>query len=74
MCEQGMQVKKDIWIGRKIQITHCIGFGKIFGNATDGSIHEVIEPPGLYKNDHTGVWIMGVKEKICILTNEFNFV
>lgn len=63
--------RKPIAIPKKVKVTFCNALGNIFGNLTPNSIHEVIEPPFAYKNDHTGVWVMGVGEKVKLLTSEF---
>lgn len=63
---------KTISVLKKIKITHCTAQGKIFENIIDGSIHEVVTPPKNYKNDHTGVWVMGNGEPVKILTEEFD--
>lgn len=54
-----------------IRIIRCGASGKAFGNLTPGSIHDICIPPGAYKNDHTGVWVMGVGEPVKLLTGEF---
>lgn len=61
-------------IPQKIQITICGGFGKQFSNLTPNSIHDVVEPPAPYKNDSSGVWVMGVGEPVKVLHNEFKKV
>lgn len=58
-------------VAKKVRVTFCSAHGKIFGNLTPGSEHEVVTPPGDYKNDHTGVWVMGIGEPVKLLSNEF---
>lgn len=55
----------------KVKVTKCTAVGSRFLNLLPGSIHEVIAPPEGYKNDHTGVWVMGVGEPVKLLPNEF---
>lgn len=55
----------------KIKIVHCNAFGTQFANVTPCSVHTVVEPPLGYHNDSTGVWIMGVGEKVRVLPAEF---
>lgn len=58
----------------EIQIKKVHAFGPAFKNLSPGSNHIVIEPPKGYKNDHTGVWIMGVGEPVKVLSDEFTIV
>lgn len=58
-------------IPEKVKITHCNAQGGAFANLIPGSEHEVVIPPKGYKNDHTGVWVMGVGEPVKLLSNEF---
>lgn len=62
---------KPIEIPEKVKVTNCTASGKSFGNLTPNSIHQVVTPPSGYKNDHTGVWVMGVGEPVKLLSNEF---
>ena len=55
----------------KIKIKHCTAFGRQFENLTDGSIHEIIEPPA-GENSNRGWWVMGVGEPVLVLTYEAN--
>jgi hypothetical protein len=58
----------------KVKITHCQGFGELFNNIKDGSIHEVIPCPKIFKRtDHRnkGVWVMGVGEPVKVLSGEY---
>jgi hypothetical protein len=64
-CDNSYQIPKSI------KIIKCGAFGKQFRNIVRGTIHEVIEPPKGYRNDGTGVWVMGVSEPVKILTSEF---
>lgn len=63
--------KSKVELPDKIKITLCTASGRQFGNLVTGSIHEVVTPPDGYKNDHTGVWVMGVDEPVKVLSNEF---
>ncbi len=58
-------------IPKKVKVTRCTANGKAFSNLTPHSIHEVVEPPKGYKNDLSGVWVMGVGEPVKLLNNEF---
>jgi hypothetical protein len=62
---------KPVIISQKVKVTHCRASGPQFSNLTPNSIHEVVEPPHPYKNDHTGVWVMGIGEPVKLLTVEF---
>lgn len=62
---------EPIEIPEKVKVTNCTASGKAFGNLTPNSIHEIVAPPSGYKNDHTGVWVMGVGEPVKLLSNEF---
>lgn len=46
--------------------------GRAFANLTEGSEHEVVEPPKAYKdkypNGEGSVWVMGVGEPVRIFT------
>lgn len=55
----------------RIRITNCTAQGKSFENLKPNTEHSIITPPEGYKNDHTGVWVMGVGEPVKILTSEF---
>ena len=67
LCPKSVQFN----VPEKVQVTRCTANGGAFENLTPGSVHVVIEPPIGYKNDHTGVWVMGVGEPVRLLTNEF---
>ena len=54
-----------------VKVTFCNAHGRVFENITPNSIHAVVEPPKGYKNDHTGVWVMGVGEPVKLITGEF---
>jgi len=58
-------------IPEKIRITYCTAQGKQFENLTPDSIHQIVTPPENYKNDHTGVWVMGIGEPVKVLPEEF---
>jgi hypothetical protein len=58
-------------IPKKIEVINCRAVGKAFKNLEPGTIHDVVTPPTGYKNDHTGVWVMGVSEPVKLLTGEF---
>jgi len=58
-----------------IKITNCKAIGKAFSNLLPDSIHLIIPPPieykDKYKNDYSGVWVMGVGEPVRVLKEEF---
>lgn len=62
---------EPIEIPRTVKVIHCTASGKVFSNLIPDSIHSVVTPPSPYKNDHTGVWVMGVGEPVKLLSNEF---
>lgn len=63
--------RKEPEIPNKIRITRCYAHGKMFANLTSGSEHEIVDPPSPEKNDHKGVWVMGVGEPVKVLNDEF---
>ncbi len=58
-------------VATMVRVTHCNAIGEIFSNLTPDSVHDVIDPPTGYKNDHTGVWVMGVGEPCKLVSGEF---
>lgn len=64
----------DFIIPVKVKVIFCTATGGAFKNAIPNSEHLVTTPPEGYKNDHTGVWIMGVDEPIKLLANEFEVI
>lgn len=58
----------------EIKIDFCHANGPQFRNLRPGSIHRVVTPPDGYKNDHTGMWVMGVGEPVKVLTEEFSVI
>jgi transcription elongation factor Elf1 len=61
-------------IPKRIKITHCDACGIQFANILPQSEYDVVTPPEGYKNDHTGVWVMGIGEPVKILSNEFTII
>lgn len=59
---------------KRIKVTFCTANGKAFSNLTPHSEHDIVTPPEGYKNDHTGVWVMGVGEPVKLLSDEFTFI
>lgn len=53
----------------KIKITHCTACTPEFENITDGSIHEVIEPPR-WETDCSGWWVYGVNQPVLVFFSE----
>lgn len=62
---------ESIKLSEKIKVTRCTANGKKFLNLLPNTIHEVVTPPDGYKNDLTGVWVMGIGEPVKLLSNEF---
>lgn len=62
---------EPIEIPIKVKVTRCNAYGKVFSNLLPGSEHDVLTPPTGYKNDHEGVWVMGVGEPVKLLPGEF---
>lgn len=54
----------------QIKIIHTNAFGKQFENLTDGSIHDIIDPPEGYTRER-GEWVMGVSEPVLVFYSEF---
>lgn len=67
LCPNASAIK----IPQKIKVIYCNAKGKAFSNLIPNSEHEVVSPPDGYKNDHTGVWVMGVGEPVKLLSEEF---
>ena len=65
---------KTIELPKQVKVTQCSAYGKVFANLTPNSIHDIIAPPNSYKNDHTGVWVMGIGEPVKLVTGEFSKV
>lgn len=61
----------DPVIPTEIEIVFCSAYGEKFKNLIPGSKHKVVTPPDGYKNDRTGVWVMGIGEPVRVLTREF---
>lgn len=62
---------EEIKLPEKVKVIRCTANGKAFSNLLPNTIHEIVTPPNGYKNDHTGVWVMGVGEPVKLLTSEF---
>ena len=60
--------------GKKVKILKCMAYGPQFANLEPGTIHTVVQPPGDYKNDSSGVWVDGIGEPVKVLANEFIYV
>lgn len=65
---------KPIEIPKKIKVIRCLASGAPFKNLLPNSEHEVVTPPTGYKNDHTGVWVMGVGEPVKLLSDEYEII
>ncbi|KAF0198452.1 MAG: hypothetical protein FD170_3998 [Bacteroidetes bacterium] len=62
----------EFTVPKRIKITKCLAHGKQFANVViPGSEHDVVSPPDMYVNDRTGVWVMGIGEKVKILRGEY---
>jgi len=66
-CPKALPVE----LPKKVKVTQCTAQGKAFANLIPESVHEVVIPPYNYKNDHTGVWVMGVGEPVKLMPNEY---
>lgn len=62
---------EEFEVPKKVTVVKCTANGKRFENLIPNSIHETVTPPIGYKNDHTGVWVMGVGEPVKLLSYEF---
>lgn len=58
-------------VPKRIKIKYCQACGPQFKNLLPDSEHDVVTPPAGYKNDHTGVWVMGIGEPVKVLSNEY---
>ncbi len=67
-------IANEVVIPKRVKVTLCLAVGSQFRNLTPNSEHDVIEPPKGYKNDHTGVWVMGNVEPVKLLSNEFKIL
>lgn len=63
------KIHKDL--PTRIKITNCTAAGPQFQNLTQNSEHDVVTPPNGYKNDYTGLWVMGIGEPVKVLPSEF---
>lgn len=61
-------------IPQRVKVIQCFAQGGCFSNLTPNSEHNVIEPPKGYKNDSSGVWVMGTTEPVKLLSNEFEIL
>lgn len=61
-------------IPKRVKVTFCKAVGSRFLNLTPNSEHDVVEPPKGYKNDETGVWVMGVGDRVKLLSDEFTVI
>lgn len=55
-----------------VRVIFCEAVGSQFSNLAPGSVHTVITPPAGYKNDYTGVWVMGNGEPVKLLKKEYD--
>jgi len=67
-CKEQIAV---IEIPLQIRITGVQAVNSAFANLIPNSIHETVVPPEPYKDDHKGVWVMGVGEPVKVLNGEF---
>lgn len=58
-------------VPKKVKVINCGAHGRIFANLLPNTVHEVVTPPNGYKNDASGVWVMGVGEPVKLLYNEY---
>ena len=70
-CENVHKCPKAVKLPEKVKVIRCTAYNKAFSNILPDTIHEVVTPPNGYKNDHTGVWVMGVGEPVKLLASEF---
>jgi len=56
----------------KVKVTHCSANGKVFGNLTPGSVHNIIDAPD-GEDRSRGEWVMGVGEPVLLLYREFTY-
>ena len=62
---------EPIELPKQVRVSRCTAVGESFSNLTANSIHDIVLPPKGYKNDRTGVWVMGVGEPVKLLSGEF---
>lgn len=62
---------EHVSVPKMVRVIKCTAFGKQFSNILPDTIHDVVNPPQGYKNDHTGIWVMGVGEPVKLVTGEF---
>jgi len=67
-------IDKAEFVGKEIEVTRCTAQGSSFANLTPQSRHIIVEAPKPYRNDMTGVWVLGVNEAVKLLRNEFKFI
>lgn len=59
---------------KKIEVIECRAVGKHFSNLKPKSQHKTVKAPPPYKDDDTGVWVMGVGEPVKLLNYEFKII
>lgn len=59
---------------KQVRVLYCMAQGRQFANLTPGSIHEVVTAPEPYKDDHKGLWVMGIGEPVKLLNGEFDII
>lgn len=57
-----------------VRIKRCTGASPEFDKMIPDSKHNIVEPPKGYHNDSKGVWVMGITEKVRLLTHEFYMI
>lgn len=61
-------------IPQRVEVIRCTAQGSQFNNLSPKSQHDVVTPPSPYKNDHTGVWVMGIGEPVKLLRSEYKTI
>lgn len=72
LCPKAPKMVKPKY--QQIKIIYCNAIGRVFGNLTPNSIHDVVPIPKGEKDDNRGVWVMGIGEPVKVLNNEFQIV
>lgn len=64
----------ELAVIKEIEVIHCAAVGKHFSNLKPKSKHKTVKAPAPYKDDESGVWVMGVGEPVKLLNNEFKIL
>jgi hypothetical protein len=70
---KGKTNNSDEYLGKIVVVIVCTATGPVFNNLKPRSEHKIISPPDGYKNNGSGVWVMGIGQPVKLLSNEFYY-